>query len=392
MRLLLSLFILSSISLTSFSQKTYIPDDGFEEALIFEGLDTVLDDSITTSIIDTLTFLELEPFGIVDLTGIEDFAALEILVCRNNDIQQLDLSDNPNLEFLNCENNDLTNLNVENCLHLKHLFAENNNLSSVNVALCLQLETLDVSQNPINSGNFISANTALTTVRFSNCNLSSSNFTFNVNLEVLDISINPQLTTLDITSCSQLITLGAFNSGLTGLDLSYNTQLQNALLMGNEITSLDLQNNTLLTNITCYNNNLSSLTLPPVDTQSSSILATMNNPNLTCIQCNDPNYVNANWTVSIDPTTTISALCNVGIDELEVDVDIFPNPSYDGWISVNSATGGEFQLIGLDGSKLQTGEISHGTNTLDFSMVSKGMYILQLTLNNQITTRQIELF
>lgn len=89
MKSILTLVLLFTIVSGAFGQKTYIPDSNFEAALIFEGLDNVLDDSITTSIIDTLTTLDLEPFNIVDLTGIEDFSALKTLICRNNDIQQL---------------------------------------------------------------------------------------------------------------------------------------------------------------------------------------------------------------------------------------------------------------------------------------------------------------
>lgn len=59
MKLLLTFALPFLLSPFAFSQKTYIPDTGFEEALVFEGLDNILDDSITTSAIDTLAFLKL---------------------------------------------------------------------------------------------------------------------------------------------------------------------------------------------------------------------------------------------------------------------------------------------------------------------------------------------
>ena len=55
------------------AQQTYVPDDNFEQALINLGYDTVLDDYVTTSSIDTVQQLLIEFLNIADLTGIEDF-------------------------------------------------------------------------------------------------------------------------------------------------------------------------------------------------------------------------------------------------------------------------------------------------------------------------------
>lgn len=383
-------FAILSIS-SAFGQQTYLPDNNFEQALIFEGLDTVLDDSIPTSVIDTLTSLNLEPFGIVDLTGIEDFVALKSLVCRNNDIQQLDLSSNPMLEFLNCENNELTNLYVNNCASLKHIFSENNNLTVVNVSQCTVLETLDLSQNPLVSGNFIFQNIALKTVRFSNCGLTSSNFIFNVNLDILDISTNPQLGSLDITACSELTALDAHNCGLTELDLSNNSLIKTLFLMNNSLLSLDLQNNTEIESLICHNNDLNSLILPSINTSTSVNLATVDNPDLFCIQCDNPAYVNTNWSVNIDSFTQIATVCSLDLEELESKPEIFPNPTENGWISVKSEISGRYHLIGLNGKLLKEGEIKMGTTVLDFLAFGCGMYVLQLNLNGQLITRRIEL-
>ncbi len=391
MKSTLTFVLLFTIISGSFGQKTYIPDSNFEAALIFEGLDNVLDDSITTSIIDTLTTLDLEPFNIVDLTGIEDFSALKTLICRNNDIQQLNLNNNFYLEFLNCENNNLTQVLVNNCGYLKHLFAENNNLTGINIGQSPFLETLELSQNPLVSGNFVYLNTELKILRFSNCSLSSANVAFNINLEVFDISNNPLLTDLDVTMCTELTSLDAHGNSFTQLDLSNNSLLELLFVADNQLTSLDLQNNTLLTSIICYNNNLSWLNLPSINTQSTANLATVNNPNLFCIQCDNPAYVNSNWTVSIDTFTQIATICNLGITELEASIKIFPNPTENGWISINSEAQGRFRLIDLNGSLLKNGEIQSGKTVIDVSELKIGMYIIQLQLNGQLLTRRIEI-
>ena len=49
----------------------------FEQKLIDLGYDNVLDGSVNTSSIDTVTNLSIDsPYFIFDLTGVEDFAAL----------------------------------------------------------------------------------------------------------------------------------------------------------------------------------------------------------------------------------------------------------------------------------------------------------------------------
>jgi Leucine-rich repeat (LRR) protein len=97
-----------------YAQKTYIPDDAFEQALINLDLDDVLDDSIYTSAVDTVLTLYLSNNGITDLTGITDFIQLTDLLCNGNQIIDLDLSSNSNLVELNCNNNLLASLDVRN--------------------------------------------------------------------------------------------------------------------------------------------------------------------------------------------------------------------------------------------------------------------------------------
>lgn len=383
-------FVFISIPFT-FGQQTYLPDSNFEQALIFEGLDTVLDDSITTSAIDTLTFLNLEPFGIVDLTGIEDFIALKSFVCRNNDIQQLDLSSNLFIEFVNCENNNITSVNVTNCGSLKHFFAEDNNLTSIDFTQNPLLETLEMNQNGVSTID-LSSNLALKTLRLSSNALTSIDLTNNTSLEYLELSGN-QLTALNVTNAPNLKVLVAHINSIQALDLTTNSNLEILLVMVNEITSLDLQNCSVLTSIDCFDNNLESLILPPVDILSTAnhSLGTASNPNLYCIECDNPAYANSNWTIVIDSFTVLSQACNVGIDELETTIEIFPNPTKNGWISVKSETSGHYCLIGLDGALLQKGEIKKGTTVLDFLAYGYGMYVLQLNLENQLITKRIEL-
>ena len=97
-----------------YAQKTYIPDDAFEQVLINLDLDDVFDDSVFTSAVDTVKVMYLSYEGITDLTGIEDFFLLSELFCNDNQIINLDLSNNSNLVELNCNDNLLSSLDVRN--------------------------------------------------------------------------------------------------------------------------------------------------------------------------------------------------------------------------------------------------------------------------------------
>ena len=108
------LLIFLCFSFFGYAQKTYIPDDAFEQALINLNLDGLLDDSVYTAAIDTIEILYLSNQGITDLAGIENFVLLSELYCNDNQITYLDLSDNSNLFEFNCSNNFLTSLDVRN--------------------------------------------------------------------------------------------------------------------------------------------------------------------------------------------------------------------------------------------------------------------------------------
>ena len=127
------LLILLCLPIIGFGQQTYVPDDTFEQRLINLGYDSVLDDYITTSSIDTVTRLFIDWSNacgippISDLTGIEDFVALELFECPYNQIANLDLSNNTSLKYLEnkwlfIEDKDITEVSFEVDFELKNHF------------------------------------------------------------------------------------------------------------------------------------------------------------------------------------------------------------------------------------------------------------------------------
>ena len=96
------------------SQYTNIPDENFELALLNLGYDFVIDGVVETSTIDTITILQINGNNISDLTGIEDFTSLQSLFCYDNNIMNLNLSNNSQLFEVTCSDNQLTYINLKN--------------------------------------------------------------------------------------------------------------------------------------------------------------------------------------------------------------------------------------------------------------------------------------
>ncbi len=158
MKTFITILILG-LSTTSFAQITQIPDTNFEQALIDLGIDSdgIVNGQVLTSDVETVISLNLNHKGIDDITGIEDFAALEILDVTGNYLLVLDVSNNLQLKELYCSSDsagfnmpvsslDLTNntnleiLYGENLIFLESLDAKNGNNGILNITLPCEFE------------------------------------------------------------------------------------------------------------------------------------------------------------------------------------------------------------------------------------------------------------
>ena len=178
-------------------QKKYVPDDAFENYLEVNGMgDSIpLNDSVFTSLIDTVTHLDINgmflPQQITDLTGSEEFISLIFLDVSNHNLIVVDVSLNTNLKYL-------------------YLSTQNVN----------QLILPDSNQ------------------------LLELSFGFNY-ITAIDVSQHTNLTLLDC----------AFN-GITTLDVSNNNSLQSLISQDNPLTYLDIRNgnNQNMIDFLCFDN------------------------------------------------------------------------------------------------------------------------------------------
>jgi len=108
MRLIIVL-LLAFFSSMSYAQTVTIPDENFEKALIELGIDT--DGEINGQILKSdalkVNSLDISNKNINDLTGIEEFTALQYLDCKDNKLSYSDFSQNISLVKMLYTTNDI---------------------------------------------------------------------------------------------------------------------------------------------------------------------------------------------------------------------------------------------------------------------------------------------
>ncbi len=404
----------------AFGQYTSIPDSMFEQRLIDLGYDTIHDGQVLTADIVNIDTLILEnphiqgtfsfTYGpISDLTGIEDFSNLTYLDCSGgNQIDTLDLSQNPTLTYLNCSGwwlvRHLLSLNISLNTALSHLNCNSNLLSvldlSQNTNLTFlncrdnELQILDLSQNIGLVNLDCGRDESLQTLYSGNpvTHLTNLDLSQNINLTSLNCSGNA-LSSLDLSQNINLTSLNCADNQLQILDLSQNIDLVN-LDCGNDIwesfdntnqlTNLDLSQNINLTSINCYGNSLSNLDIRNGNNTNIGYFDSRSNDSLFCISVDDSTWSVNNWT-NIDSHTNFSNDCNpstIGIIEIEKNLSVYPNPTNESvTISVNNFNGNiKTEVYDLIGNKLQT----TNKTTISLNDYSKGIYILKVTYDDRV--------
>ncbi len=84
--------------------------------------------------------------GVTKLDGIEYFTNLKVLLCYDNTLESLDLSQNTSLRYLDCSYNYLTSLTLPATDTLQTVSAERNLLQELDVTDCPNLNSLTVDQ------------------------------------------------------------------------------------------------------------------------------------------------------------------------------------------------------------------------------------------------------
>ncbi|MBE9489881.1 MAG: leucine-rich repeat domain-containing protein [Bacteroidetes bacterium] len=409
MKTKLLFFAMFLIGLMSFSQNTYVPDDNFEQVLIDLGYDSgSLDDYVPTANINTITYLEMQFLGITDLTGIEDFSALQILRCNFNQLTTLDVSQNTALTWLDCLNNQLTSIDISQNTALTTLDCSSNKIATLNVSQNTFLTSLNCQDNLLTSLD-VSKNTVLTNLSCSYNQLTNIDISKNTALNFLDCD-NNQLTSLDLNQNIVLKNLNCYNNQLTSLDVSQNTEIIFLYCYNNQLTSLDVSQNNVLSQLSCSDNQLSSLDLSQntvlavlicefnnlnrldVKNGNNTIINTFratDNPNLVCIEVDNATYSSANWT-NIDTQTSFSEDCGyLATEDFELTgFSMYPNPIYD-VINISINEEATYSIFNINGRILKEGKLSNGDNEINISHLSDGLYLLNIRTDRGFINKKL---
>ncbi len=177
---------------------------------------------------------------IKNLDGIEHLVGLGMFYCDNNELTELDVSNNIGLHLLWCCYNNLSKLDVSNNILLTELHCQHNKLT-----------TLDISNNTLLVVLICNEN-RLTELDMSNITDLSRLICCDNKIESLKLPMQPKPERL------QLGWLDCSRNKLTKLDLSSYRDAYWLFCDNNQLTKLILPRGVIYT-LTCYNNNLDSL-------------------------------------------------------------------------------------------------------------------------------------
>lgn len=223
MKLIITIFFFSFFNI-SIGQVTLIPDILFEMYLVDQGWDSVLDGSVPTSNISSVTDVDVSGYSIGDLTGIEDFSALThfLMIGVSTLTEDIDLSQNTNLS------------SVE--IHDLYAYFDTINVSG------LSLDTMTISWAHFVSGQgYIDA---------SNSSILGININYTSGLETIDLGMSPDLENLSV-----------IHTSLSSLDLSDNISLDYVDVYGDNLSCLNLNNGAVISSVDLTGNNLNCVSV-----------------------------------------------------------------------------------------------------------------------------------
>jgi Leucine-rich repeat (LRR) protein len=240
----------------------YIPDPNFKAAMLayVDGnIDNVKDGEVQYEEAELLDYADVSGKNISDLTGLEAFIYLERFICSNNNISEIPVVNRIN--YLICNNNQISVMNGD----------------------YTYVQTLNVNHNRLTYLPY--------TLR-------------NVNL--LEANHN-ELTSIDLSNLEHLEQLYCSHNQLRSIYPVTGGYLTILKCNNNELTSLNISTASYIHDLDVSNNHLRGLILR--NRSGNMTLEATGNPDLTCIEVDDPVYAEANWRDDVDPHASFSTTC-----------------------------------------------------------------------------------
>lgn len=407
---------------------TIIPDEKFEEALIESGFDTVKDGYVVTSIIETVTSLNLQTKEITDLTGIQDFTALTYLHLKGNNLESIDISSNTLLTYLSVSNNFLLDrLDISNNTSLTSLEAFNVNLTCIKVwdttyannnwsdkidsdvtfnIDCNNVWTIDTDERTeivLNNVPGLDKNKdGKITIN------EAEEFTGELDLrnkKLLDIKglqAFSKITKLNLSG-NNLKDLSALTgkkitliSKTTGKKKEVETKtlvLETLILSNNDFETLNLEELSGLKIIDVSNNpNLGTISLKNGNNANITSFNSLNSTALSCIIVDDKNanYL-SNWTKELSSKYVASkadcrsSVLSIENNILKESVKLYPNPVSNFLNVETSIQLDSIEIYNSVGKRI----IKTTKSKIDLSNYTRGVYLIKIIAENKVVMKKI---
>jgi Leucine-rich repeat (LRR) protein len=365
-------------STTACGAYTAIPDANFEQALIDQAIDvTPKDGKVLTSAIAGIKILDLDERNIGDLTGIQDFVALETLNCYDNNLTSLNVSKNTALTTLYCGyNGNLDRLDLTKNTALVNLSCNNINLrsNSLDVSKNTALIKLNCSNSNV-GGLDVSQNTALTELLCGGNTMRSLDVAKNTALTFLDCKGN-SISVLDVSKNTALTRLECDYNSIKSLDVSATIALTDLSCGFNKLTALDVSKNTALVSLVCNDNALLTLNLKNGNNSRLDVLEAANNSNLACILIDNVNNTLGGWYKDATASYSDNACAN--------SYTAIPDPNFEQFliteeIDTNTTIDGKVLTVDID--KIENLDLT-GLNIADLRGIEGFTALKTLNITN----------
>jgi Leucine-rich repeat (LRR) protein len=406
-------FALDANGCQVFDTHTYVPDDNFEQALIDLGYDDVLNDLVLTANIDTVTNLDISNLSIINIQGIEAFAALSSFDCSQNSIAEIDLRENTQLTSLNCSANFLSYLNVQNGNNqqITNFDAHNNSSltciyvddSTYSTSNWTNIDTQSYFVNNETECQYFSTHTYVPDNNFEQFLIDNAyddvldDYVLTSNISSITSLTIPNLGIADLTGIEDF-------TSLTGIDCHGNllTELDFGTIniLGvdchdNQIISLDFSNNHALLALDCHNNSLTSLNLQNGNNNNftNQYFDTRANPNLICIFVDDATFCSQNL-LQIDTQSHFvetQAQCDaLSVNDMQnTGLNIFPNPVDNQLNIVSDTPVNQVRIFDVLGNQLLSLTPNSNIFSMDVSSLATGTYIVRIISNDKTYSYKI---
>jgi Leucine-rich repeat (LRR) protein len=336
--------------------------------------------------------VQINQITAIDVSALPE---LQILWCAQNRLTSINLSSNKELNELVCERNQLTQLDVSANSKLSFLLADDNSLASLDLKDNTNLTSLYCNRNRLTALD-VSHNAALRFLLCAQNQLTALDLRANTKLSGLECQLNQLSSLKTSTHFSEVLCNDNQLDSLTidaDLLLCQNNKLVslNGSIIrselhcsNNKFTSLDLSASKTLWYLYCPNNQLTFLNLQNGNNRNMYGIDATNNPELTCVQVDDPAYSKGNPNWIVDPQTSYSLKCgessslaeNSNSSTSNTSMAVSPNPTK-GTLNI-STTDEVIAVTAYNEASGATYTVPYANKEADLSGLRSGTYLISV--------------